>query len=162
MDPTSEARLQQVCPQLASKVRNLALLLADENIEIRVTQVVRSWNDQQKLYAQGRTTPGTIVTQAPPGHSWHEFGMAVDVAPFDAVGQPQWKVDDPVWGPVWQRIIRLGESLGLFSGDQFVRCSKDDPHFQLTGTFPASPNDEARQIFITAGMSAMWVEAGLT
>src|SRR5208337_5639888 len=111
MDSTSETRLSAVNPQLAAKIHNLAALLADEGIVIRVTQGIRSWNDQQKLYAQGRTTPGKIVTDAPPGHSWHEFGLACDVAPFDTEGQPEWNEDDPTWGPVWKRIIGLGESL---------------------------------------------------
>lgn len=161
MDANSESRLQQVVPALSAIIHNLANLLAAENIELRVTQGLRSWNDQAALYAQGRTAPGEIVTHAPPGHSWHEFGMAVDVAPFDTAGQPQWSEADPVWGPVWRRIIGLGESLGLYSGDEFVHCPKDDPHFQLTGCFPVSPSDEVRQIFLNAGMPEVWKEAGL-
>ncbi len=167
MDPSSETRLSLVNPQLARKIRAEATLLADEGIDIRVTRGLASWNDQQKIWLQGRDQTGKvidplkIVTNAPPGHSWHNFGMAVDVAPFDAQGKPEWKLDDPIWGPVWRRIIALGESLGMYSGDEFVHCPKDDPHFQLTGTFPVSPNDEARSVFLNAGMSCLWIEAGL-
>ena len=154
MDNLSEARLQLVCPALAAKIRALAIAVTTE--PIRVTQGLRSWADQQKLYDQGRTTPGEIVTQAAPGHSWHEFGLAVDVAPFDAAGQPDWNLQHPIW----RTIIRVGESLGLYSGDEFCRL-KDDPHFQLTGTWPVSPNDEVRQMFLEQGMEAVWQQAGL-
>jgi hypothetical protein len=37
--------------------------------------------NQAELYAQGRTTPGPIITDAKPGESAHEFGEAVDAYP---------------------------------------------------------------------------------
>jgi peptidoglycan LD-endopeptidase CwlK len=154
MDNLSEARLEVLCPPLADKIRQLALMIAEE--PIRVTQGLRSWAEQNALYQQGRTTPGKIVTEAPPGHSWHEFGLAVDVAPFDAEGKPDWNETHPVW----QKLITAGESLGMYSGDEFKR--HDDPHFQLTGRFPVSPTDEVRQIFANVGVYGVWVEAGLS
>jgi hypothetical protein len=39
----------------------------------------RSPVDQAKLYFQGRTLPGKIVTDARPGLSCHQWGIAVDV-----------------------------------------------------------------------------------
>jgi len=154
MDPRSESRLALVNPQLAEKIRNLAALLKGSNI--RVTQGLRSWGEQEALYAQGRTLPGPKVTNAMPGYSWHNFGLAVDVAPFDAAGQPDWNAADPVW----RMIISVGEGMGLYSGDEFLHC-KDEPHFQLTGTFPVSPNDEARELLAHSGMEAVWKAAGL-
>jgi len=156
MDANSEIRLGLVCPALANKIRTLAETLAGESIHLRATQGVRSWSQQEATYQQGRTTPGPIVTNAPPGHSWHEFGLAVDVAPFDAQDVVDWNVSHPAW----RRIIEIGESLGLFSGDEFCHF-KDDPHFQLTGRFPVSPTDEARQLLTDKGMEAVWTEAGL-
>ena len=157
MDAVSEARLQLICPALSAKILSLALMLADEQIVFRVTQGLRTWNEQNALYAQGRTTPGIIVTDAPAGYSWHEFGLAVDLVPMDQMPpQPDWNLTHPVW----RRLISVGESLGLYSGDEFQH-KKDEPHFQLTGSFPVSPNDEVRQVFLNAGMEAVWVEAGL-
>ena len=161
MDHTSEARLSLVCPRLADKVRQLAEMLAQEGIEIRVTQGLRSWTEQDALYAKGRTAPGPIVTNAPGGHSYHNFGMAVDVVPDDtskAGFQCDWNVNHPAW----KRIVEVGTSLGLDSGAQW-RTFKDWPHLQLTGRFPeGAPNDEARQIFRDAGAMALWQEAGIT
>jgi len=42
----------------------------------------RTWEEQAKLYAQGRTTPGKIVTNAKAGYSNHNFGLAVDMGVF--------------------------------------------------------------------------------
>jgi D-alanyl-D-alanine carboxypeptidase len=41
----------------------------------------RTMDQQAKLYAQGRTAPGPIVTNAPPGSSYHNFGAAADIIP---------------------------------------------------------------------------------
>src|ERR1019366_5531638 len=81
MDNASEERLQLVCPQLADKVRQMAENLANQNIDIRVTQGLRTYAEQDALYAQGRTTPGRIVTNAKGGYSYHCFGLAIDCAP---------------------------------------------------------------------------------
>lgn len=155
MDPISEARLELVCPALAEKIHKLSDMLADE-FKFRVTQGLRSWDEQAKLYAQGRTSPGNVVTKAPPGHSWHNFGLAVDVVPLTDLG-----VDWNIEHPQWQRLIAAGTSLGLVSGSQF-RTFPDYPHFQLTGSWPVSPNDEVRQCFLDGGMVAVWKEGGLT
>lgn len=153
----SEARLALVIPALAEKIRKMAeiLVLDSPPIIFRVTQGVRSWSEQRALYDQGRKLPGKIVTDAPPGHSYHNFALAVDVVPITDLG--------PDWNPShsqWQRLIDIGKSQGLVAGAQF-RTFPDFPHFQLTGRFPASPDDEVRQIFLQAGTIAVWQESGL-
>lgn len=155
MDAISKQRLLSVCPALANKIYVLATTLPDVNL--RVTQGLRPWSEQAALYAQGRTTPGAIVTNAPAGYSWHEFGLAVDVVPMNQIPpQPDWNLSHPIW----QQVVSCGEILGLFSGSEF-HSIKDWPHLQLTGTFPESPTDEVRQLFQQAGMEAVWKEAGL-
>jgi len=155
MDAVSEARLQLIAPFLSDKAHTLATMLETEGIVFRVTQGLRTWAEQDALYAQGRTTPGSIVTNAKGGESWHNFGLAFDVVPMDQDPPlPDWNINHPVW----RRIIQVGESLGLFSGDEFVHVQKDEPHFQLTGRFPVSPDDEARQIYGYEGAQAFWNE----
>jgi peptidoglycan LD-endopeptidase CwlK len=154
MDPASEQRLSAVCPELAAMIHLLAAQLALQSVTIRVTQGLRSFEEQDTLYQQGRTTSGRVVTNAPAGHSWHEFGLAVDVVPMDPL--PDWNVTHPAW----HQIITTGESVGLYSGDSFISI-KDEPHFQLTGRFGVSPDDEVRQIYASGGLEAVWREAGL-
>ena len=50
--------------------------------EYKVISGNRTWEEQAKIYAQGRTTPGKIVTNARPGYSNHNFGIAVDMGVF--------------------------------------------------------------------------------
>src|SRR5512146_24015 len=100
MDAISEARLKLVCPLLATKIREMADLLAGEGIAIRVTQGLRTWAEQDALYAQSRTAPGPKVTNCKGGYSYHNFGLAVDCVPDDIERdgfQPDWNVTHPVW-----------------------------------------------------------------
>lgn len=162
MDPLSESRLSEVHPKLAERVRQMAEILAGENIQIRVTQGFRTWDEQAALWAKGRDTNGKIinlsevVTHAPPGHSWHEYALACDVAPFDS-GIPDWNVTHPAW----KRIVQVGKSVGLFSGTHFVHCPADTPHFQMTGQLPVSPDDAVRAAYETGGQDAVWNDSGL-
>ena len=160
MDTVSELRLAQVYPGLADKIRSMAATLEAEAIDIRVTQGLRTVAEQEALYAQGRTSSGDIVTNAAGGYSWHNFGLAIDVVPLTPLG-PDWDTAHPVWG----RIVAVGTGLGLTAGAQW-RTFTDWPHFQLTGRFPVTPNDEARLFLSTGGVEAVWEaafeESGLT
>lgn len=42
----------------------------------------RSWEEQDELYAQGRTKPGKIVTRARGGYSNHNFAIGADFGVF--------------------------------------------------------------------------------
>jgi peptidoglycan L-alanyl-D-glutamate endopeptidase CwlK len=158
MDPVSEARLQQVYPALADKVRRMADMLSSEGIVIRVVQASRTWAEQQALYEQGRSRQGKIVTNCQGGRSYHNFGLGVDCCPSThGPGMPY----DPDWNaahPTWKRMEAVGQSLGLDSGATW-RTFPDAPHFQLTGRFPeGAPTDEVRQLFHDHGIDAVWAE----
>ena len=45
----------------------------------RFAYTLRTFAEQDALYAQGRTTPGKIVTNAKGGQSNHNFGLAIDI-----------------------------------------------------------------------------------
>lgn len=156
MDAVSEARLQLVWPLLADKIHTMAVMLEQEGIEIRVVQGLRSWQEQDKLYAQSRTTPGKVVTNCKGGQSYHNFGMAVDCVPSqfspDQPYNPDWNSSHPDWN----RMEAVGIYLGLTAGAGF-RTFPDAPHFQLTGQFPVGePDGEVRQLFKDGGMQAIW------
>jgi peptidoglycan LD-endopeptidase CwlK len=155
MDAVSEARLQNVMPMLADKIRQMASMLETEGIEIRVVQGLRTVAEQDALYAQGRTTPGKIVTNCKGGFSYHNYGLAVDVVPSQfAPDQPY----NPDWNsshPAWKRMEAVGQSLGLDSGATW-RTFVDAPHLQITGRFPeGAPNDQARTL-AESGLPAVW------
>lgn len=145
-----------VHPKLAAAIRQMDAMAPD--LDIQVTQGLRTWAEQDALYAQGRTKPGAIVTHAPGGYSWHNFGLAVDLVPEDITpGQPDWNVLHPAWA----RMVSLAESLGLVSGAEWLGAEKDTPHIQLTGRFPVTPDDETRLLYGQGGINSVWESSGI-
>jgi hypothetical protein len=49
------------------------------DIHILITSTLRTAAEQTELYAQGRTKPGKIVTNAKAWKSWHNVGRAFDI-----------------------------------------------------------------------------------
>lgn len=117
----SEPLLAGLLPEVASRARQLLTDAWGEGIPLVVTSGYRSLAEQGRLYEQGRTTPGTVVTDARPGSSWHNYRRAFDVAVRDANGRATWPQDSALWAAVG----RLGRSLGLEWGRDFG----DDDHF---------------------------------
>lgn len=100
-------------------------------IDLLVTCTYRSDEEQARLYAQGRTKAGRVVTNAKPGQSMHNFrsggnpaSLAVDVVPMRA-GKPVWAAGDPIWAEVGL----LGEAAGLEWAGRWKRF-RELPHFQ--------------------------------
>lgn len=124
---SSEARIAKLEPIVQTKARALLDAARAQGIELTVTQGLRTYAEQDALYAQGRTAPGPKVTNAKAGHSWHNFGLAFDVAVMQG-GQPTWPNDQPLWN----KIGELGKAQGLTWGGDF-QSFKDMPHFQYTG-----------------------------
>jgi peptidoglycan L-alanyl-D-glutamate endopeptidase CwlK len=154
MNTHSEARLVEVMPSLADLAHQLAEqcdadpIFVAENAKLEVTQGLRTWDEQDALWAIGHTSPGTPVTNAKGGESWHNYGCAIDVAPFVNDQKPDWNEQHPVW----PRIVQIGESLGLRSGISW----KDEPHFQLVGSYPNTPTQEVKDLYASGGVQAVW------
>jgi peptidoglycan L-alanyl-D-glutamate endopeptidase CwlK len=161
MDSISEQRLKQVHPVLAAKVRAIADKLATESIYLRVVQGYRTLAEQDTLYKQGRSLPGPIVTNAPAGRSYHNYGLAVDVVPsrsgLDDPFDPDWNHANPAWG----RMIAEAQAAGLECGADWSKL-KDYPHVQLTGKWPAAaPPVEAYNVLQRKGLEAVWDACGI-
>jgi peptidoglycan L-alanyl-D-glutamate endopeptidase CwlK len=157
MDPRTNMLLADLHPVVASKFASLAAgFSAATGDSLEVVQGLRSWQAQSVLYDQGRTAPGAVVTNAPPGYSWHEFGLALDVCPKSLLRTPGWSPANPLWKVMQQ----LAQAQGFTCGACWTH--PDTPHLQITGRFPVSPDDEVRQLFLCGGIQAVWDEAGIT
>lgn len=99
-------------------------------IELLVTCTYRCPADQTKLYAQGRTAPGAIVTNAKAGESLHQYRVAYDVVPMRD-GKPVWGTRGAD-GELWQMVGNLGKAAGLEWAGDWAKF-KEYPHFQHTG-----------------------------
>ena len=106
-----------------------ALFLADvknAGIDLLVTCTARTNLEQAALYAQGRTAPGHIVTNAQPGQSAHNYGLAIDVVPI-VNGKCVW--DDS--NPIWAQVGKIGVDRGLVWLGSAGSSFKESPHFQM-------------------------------
>lgn len=105
----------------------------------RFAFVLRTVDEQNELYAQGRTKPGKIVTKAPGGKSYHNYGLAVDIVLLidnDGNGtyeEASWdeKRDFDADGiSDWQEIVAVFKEYGWEWGGDWK--FQDTPHFQKT------------------------------
>ena len=95
----AEKKLQGVHPLVAGKARQLIEQAYKEGINVIITQGLRTVEEQNELYAQGRTKPGKIVTNAKGGYSYHNYGLAFDFAVLNADGSVNWNVNEK-----WKRV----------------------------------------------------------
>lgn len=126
-----------------------------EGMDMRVVSDFRSVEEQNALYEQGRTTPGRIVTNAPGGSSWHNYGLAVDVAFNNARGQPSWPEDAN-----WDRYGEIAVGRGLEWGGNW-RGINDRPHIEY---HPGLGAGEARAMlpgYRQGGLQQVWDNLGL-
>jgi peptidoglycan L-alanyl-D-glutamate endopeptidase CwlK len=112
-------KLQELAKQHISKCK-------EAEIDLLIYCTYRSIEEQNKLYAQGRTRPGKKVTNAKGGQSFHNYRVAYDCGPVIG-GNIAWNRED-----LFKKIGQIGVSLGLEWGGNF-KSIKDLPHFQYTG-----------------------------
>ena len=124
----SAATIANLDPVIRPFAEKLLVRAAQDGLRLVVVSGYRSMQEQEKLYAQGRTEPGEIVTNAKPGSSWHNFALAFDVASIDASGNIVWPNDSSFWS----RVGQIGREVGLEWGGDFASFP-DRPHFQYRG-----------------------------
>lgn len=113
-------KIEDLLPKVQEKYRQFAEKMAEANIDFIVTCTYRSQEEQDKLYRQGRTGPGKIVTWT--RHSKHNERKAFDIAIMDA-GKINW--DEKAY----LKPGEIGEAIGLVWGGRWK--SPDYPHFQF-------------------------------
>lgn len=119
-------------PQLDYKLGLLLKKCREKGIYLIVTEGFRSREQQDRLYAKGRTAPGSIVTNAR-GSSYssqHQWGIAFDIAmKYDVDGDG--KVTDDTWNPKgFSEVAKIAKSIGLGWGGDW-KSFQDTPHFYL-------------------------------
>lgn len=111
--------------------------------KIEVFEAFRSPQRQGWLYEQGRKRAGNIVTKAGPWQSWHQYGLAVDVAAKDAQGRWTWSYDT-------KAVAAILVAHGLEHGGP-----ADLGHFQWSGGLRI---DQASSLTKEAGVQRLWQE----
>lgn len=130
-DKISQERVNKLHPAVRDEVA--AIITKVENgwpagYAVRIVQGLRTIEEQNALYAQGRTKPGKIVTNAKGGKSYHNHGLAFDICIL-INGAVSWKVDE-----YWMMIVRAFKAAGWVWGGDF-KSIKDNPHFEKSFGF---------------------------
>jgi len=132
-DQVTLDRIKLVHPNLIKEVE----VIYDEicnaltgHVTCRFTHTLRTFKEQADLYAIGRTKPGRKVTQAGPGLSMHNYGLAIDIVLLNGTGA-SWDTEadfDKDGKADWQEIVTIFKQYGwTWGGDwKFV----DAPHFE--------------------------------
>lgn len=127
LDERSERHLATLHPAIQPRIvaflSAAKSLAAARGLDVRIISGLRSYAEQDALYAKGRTLPGPRVTNARAGYSNHNFGLAIDLGIFRG---KEYLPDHALYtelGP-------LGESLGLEWGGRWKKIV-DEPHYQF-------------------------------
>lgn len=111
-----------------------------QNMAVRIVQGLRTIKEQDDLYAQGRTKPGKVVTNAKGGSSFHNYGLAIDFAiltdkdgngTFEDLSWDIRKDNDKDGVADWLEVVKVFEAAGWEWGGKWSSI-KDYPHLQKT------------------------------
>ena len=110
-------------PDVAANCRKLLAMCMAQGLKVLVTNTVRDREYQEYLYAQGRTRPGSIVTNGRvPTFHWDKAGLAFDVCQ-NIRGQ---EYND---GAFFINVATIAKAMGFSWGGDW-HSFVDKPHFQ--------------------------------
>jgi len=102
-DPISQGRVALLHPKFRQAAEDFINdIEAATGLTFRIVQGLRTFAEQDAIYAEGRTVKGPnvrpghplgdTVTKSPAGASYHNYGLAIDIVPLIG-GKPEWKYD---------------------------------------------------------------------
>lgn len=134
IDSRSQSNIDSLKPEVQPIAINF-LEQATVNLVARgyhcvIIQGTRTFDQQNALYAEGRSAPGKIVTNAPGGYSLHNFGIAFDIGIFDLQGRyVDSYMSDDACDALYESVAPIGKSFGLEWGGDWKSIT-DFPHYQ--------------------------------
>jgi D-alanyl-D-alanine dipeptidase len=146
--------LARLAPKFREAVEAAIAECRRQNLDAMVYEAYRSQKLQALYYARGRSVipPHHTVTNAPTNrHSWHGYGLAVDVVHARQFWEPE-------GGAAWfKQVADVFARHGCQWGGNWRK--PDLPHFQW-GRCRPSPSDEARRLIDSEGEVAVWRAVG--
>ena len=120
--------LQEIIPKLISECKSKDLIIG-------ISECFRTVEEQDDLYAKGRTTGGSKVTKAKGStySSMHQWGVAFDFYRDDGSGAYNEK------GDFFKKVGAVGKGYDLIWGGDWTSIV-DKPHFQLS-TWGDTPSE---------------------
>ena len=128
-DKHTDKRILELHPDIRITVAEyINLMESKHGMKVRVTgNPYRTFEEQDELYAKGRTKPGKIVTNARAGESYHNYGLAIDVVEI----KPYFGYEKGYDQSRWSLIGKEGKAMGFEWGGDF-KTIVDKPHLQMT------------------------------
>lgn len=141
-DIASIARVKILHPVVINRFTKFIETAEDTyDITLRIVQGLRTWPEQHQIWLAGHDGhPGPKVTNADAGQSYHNYGLAVDVAQL-LNGQINWKFD-------YNKLQNIARDFGLVWGADWNNDGKtkaegdasehlvDMPHYEITFGYP--------------------------
>ena len=141
MDKITLSRIETAHPAVRQDLRDIYAEICQRltgRAQCRFVEVLRSEARQAELYAQGRSKPGKIVTNAKPGQSWHQYGLALDICLIINGKEASWDtITDFDHDSIadWMEVVRVFKEHGWeWAGDW--KKFREAPHFQCTFGLP--------------------------
>ena len=119
-------KLEDLNPIVSSMCDNFIVTCKSHGIDVLITSTLRDNESQNALYAQGRTAPGKIVTNAKGGQSYHNYGVAFDFVPL-VNGKAMWDDLD-----LYKKCGEIAESVGLEWAGRWQGKLRETAHCQFT------------------------------
>jgi len=123
----SSRSLDDLNPKVKKLAEQFIKACKDASIDILIYSTYRDAESQNELYAQGRTKPGRIVTNAKAGFSYHNWRCAFDFVPI-VNGKARW--DDSA---AYAKCGAIAEDLGFEWAGRWSGKLKEVAHLQFTG-----------------------------
>lgn len=138
-DQVTIDRIETAHPKLREELKYLYMECNNKIVpkykRLRFTHVLRTYAEQDELYAIGRTKPGKKVTNAKGGFSYHNFGLAFDIVILeDKDKNGTFESADFIVDDLWKKIAAFFKSHGWEWGGDW-KTLKDYPHFQKTFSY---------------------------
>lgn len=142
MDRVTLDRINLLHPKLRDEANDLYADICkvfNRKVICRFTHTLRTFAEQRELYARGRTKQGSIVTQAREGFSYHNYGLAIDIAllidrdnnwTYETLSYNTKSDSDQDGKSDWLEVVTLFKQYGWDWGGDWKFY--DAPHFQKT------------------------------
>lgn len=135
MDNITNTRINKLHPVVRDEVLKIITecdAALTGRAKVRITQSLRTFQEQEQLYAIGRTKSGKKVTNAKPGQSIHNYGLAVDICLMIDGKTASWDTakdwdNDQVAD--WHECVKIFSKYGWEWGGNW-KTFKDLPHFE--------------------------------
>ncbi|MFY0521039.1 M15 family metallopeptidase [Lysinibacillus sp. UGB7] len=134
-------KVKQAHPDVLARGIEMVRRCYDEGIYILFTDGLRTDIDQAKLFGQNRnnywyksvnySAPNKPwATNAEPGTSFHNFGLALDFVLTDGTAKPVFWTRNKQW----ERAAAIAKELGFDWGGDWPAKIRDNPHIEYKGS----------------------------